>query len=596
MRRASSRSASSSGVSAKSISARPRHAEAGHRDDVALHLVGAAAEGEDERGAVHALDAPLEHRPGRACLQRPRLAHHLEQQLIGLHVELAAVHLDRGGLGVVERAAGHAPRLLPVEEPEHLEPGPHARQVELHPGAVDHALAGGEPRGARPGACILEDTIQVAARRERDALVIQLRRDEPPAAVLRPYQVLRRNAYVLVVGGVGAHVAHRPDGRDLVARRAGGDDEHADALVLGRVGIGACGEPDVIGELGLAGEELGAVHDPRVAVAHGARAERGQIGAGGRLGVTDREVALAAQDGGQEARLLRPRPVLHDGRGDGVDGERREHDPGARRLVEEDELLDRRAALAAVLARPADAEPAVGAEPPDRLQVERPATLGPGQLGLVLGRHQAREVRAQLLAQRLLLGGAVEADVASGASVAAAVERVHAALGPVHVLVNDAGIAGLVPLEEMTEDQWDRMIAVHLKGAFNCTRAVLGDMTAAGWGRIVNVSSVAGLSGAPNLVHYSAAKAGLIGFTKALAGEVGPRGITVNAIAPGLIDTPMLQRSGWPDSLTQIIVAQNPIKRIGTPEDIAAACAYLVSEEASYVTGQVLSPNGGGRL
>ena len=165
-----------------------------------------------------------------------------------------------------------------------------------------------------------------------------------------------------------------------------------------------------------------------------------------------------------------------------------------------------------------------------------------------------------------------------------------------HVLVNDAGIAGLVPLQEMTEDQWDRMIAVHLKGAFNCTRALLGDMTAAGWGRVVNVSSVAGLSGAPNLVHYSAAKAGLIGFTKALAGEVGPRGVTVNAIAPGLIDTPMLQRSGWPDSLTQIIVAKNPIKRIGTPEDIAAACAYLVSEEASFTTGQVLSPNGGGYL
>src|SRR5204862_2279976 len=103
---------------------RPRHAEAGHRDDVALHLVGAAAEGEDERGAVHALDASLEHRPRRAGLQRPRLAHHLEQQLIGLYVELAAVHFDRGRLGVVERAAGHAPRLLPVEEPEHLEPGP----------------------------------------------------------------------------------------------------------------------------------------------------------------------------------------------------------------------------------------------------------------------------------------------------------------------------------------------------------------------------------------------------------------------------------------------------------------------------------------
>src|SRR5437899_198146 len=546
MRRASSRSASSSGPNAKSISAGPRHAEAGHRDDVALHLVGAAAEGEDERGAVHALDAPLEHRPRRAALHRARLAHQLEQQLIRLHVELAAVHLDRRGLGVVERAAGHAPRLLPVEEPEHLEPGPHARQVELHPGPVDHTLAGGEPRGARPGACILEDTVQVADRRERDALVVQLRRDEPPAAVLRPDQVLRRHAHVLVVGGVGAHVAHRADGRDLVARRAGGEDEHADALVLGRLGIGARREPDVIGELSLAGEELGAVHDPRVAVAHGARAERSQIRARRRLRVADRKVALAAQDRGQEARLLRRRPVLHDGRGDGVDGERREHDPGARRLVEEDELLDRGAALPAVLARPADAEPAVGAEPPDRLHVERPAALGP------------------------------------------------AALGPVHILVNDAGIAGLVPLREMTEDEWDRMIAVHLKGAFNCTRALLGDMAAAGWGRVVNVSSVAGLRGAPQLVHYSAAKAGLIGFTKALAAEVGPLGITVNAIAPGLIDTPLLKRSGWPDGLTQAIVAQNPIKRIGTAEDIAAACAYLVSEGASFTTGQVLSPNGGG--
>src|SRR2546427_12115572 len=207
------------------------------------------------------------------------------------------------------------------------------------------------------------------------------------------------------------------------------------------------------------------------------------------------------------------------------------------------------------------------------------------------GRHVADEVAA--LHRRAV---AVEADVASAASVAAAVERVHAALGPVHILVNDAGIAGLVPLREMTEDQWDRMVAVHLKGAFNCTRTILGDMLATGWGRIVNVSSVAGLSGAPELVHYSAAKAGLIGFTKALAAEVGPRGITVNAIAPGLIDTPLLQRSGWPDSLTRAIIAQNPIKRIGTPEDIAAACAYLVSEEASYVTGQGLSPNAGGYL
>src|SRR4029077_14356316 len=193
-------------------------------------------------------------------------------------------------------------------------------------------------------------------------------------------------------------------------------------------------------------------------------------------------------------------------------------------------------------------------------------------------------------------GVAVEADVASAVAVGAAVERVHAGLGPVHVLVNDAGIANLAPLRAMSEEQWDRMIAVHLKGAFNCTRAVLDDMEKAGWGRIVNVSSVAGMRGGPQLVHYSAAKAGLVGVTKALAGEGGPLGITVNAIAPGLIDTPLLKRSGWPDQLTQVIIAQNPIQRIGTPEDIAAACAYLVSEEASFVTGQVLSPNGGGHL
>src|SRR5256885_568337 len=174
------------------------------------------------------------------------------------------------------------------------------------------------------------------------------------------------------------------------------------------------------------------------------------------------------------------------------------------------------------------------------------------------GRQVADEVAA--LHRRAV---AVEADVASAASVAAAVERLHVALGPVHILVNDAGIAGLVPLREMTEDEWDRMIAVHLKGAFNCTRALLGDMAAAGWGRIVNVSSVAGLRGAPQLVHYSAAKAGLIGFTKALAAEVGPLGITVNAIAPGLIDTPLLERSGWPAALTQGIIVQHRMSGFG---------------------------------
>src|SRR5690349_4731773 len=139
---------------------------------------------------------------------------------------------------------------------------------------------------------------------------------------------------------------------------------------------------------------------------------------------------------------------------------------------------------------------------------------------------------------------AAAADVASGTSVASAADRVRAALGRVHVLVNDAGIASFVPLLQMREEEWDRLIAVHLKGTFHCTRAFLPDMIDARWGRVVNVSSVAGLNGGgPGLTHYAAAKAAIVGFTKALALEVGPFGITVNAIAPGLVDTPLLARS-----------------------------------------------------
>lgn len=185
-------------------------------------------------------------------------------------------------------------------------------------------------------------------------------------------------------------------------------------------------------------------------------------------------------------------------------------------------------------------------------------------------------------------------DVADGASVAAAIVRVRAELGPITVLVNDAGIANFAPLLSMTDELWDRMLAVHLRGTFLCTRAALPDMIAAGWGRIVNISSVGGLRGAPHLAHYAAAKAGVIGFTKAVALEVGPAGITANVIAPGLVDTPLLARAGVPEAILRTAREQTPVRRLGTPEDIAAACAYLVSDEAGFVTGQVLSPNGGG--
>lgn len=189
---------------------------------------------------------------------------------------------------------------------------------------------------------------------------------------------------------------------------------------------------------------------------------------------------------------------------------------------------------------------------------------------------------------------AVGADVADGAAVRAAVERVRAAFGPVRIMVNVAGIGAFVPLLDMTDVEWNRMIAVHLTGTFNCTRAVLPDMLAGGWGRIVNTASVAGLSGGgPGLSHYAAAKGGIIAFTKALAHEFGPSGITANCIAPGLIETPMIISSLVTAELRAKATAGAPVRRIGTPEDIAAACAFLVSEESSFFTGQVMSPNGG---
>ncbi len=192
---------------------------------------------------------------------------------------------------------------------------------------------------------------------------------------------------------------------------------------------------------------------------------------------------------------------------------------------------------------------------------------------------------------------AARVDVASADDVSKAVAQVRETLGAVSVLVNNAGHAAITPLVDMTEEQWDRMLDVHVKGAFLCSRAVLPGMIAAGFGRIVNVASVAGLEGEAHLVHYSAAKAGIIGFSKALAREVGAAGITVNAIAPGLIDTPILGTLGVPpaalEEFKKSLMVRTPVGRVGQPDDIAAAAAYLASLEAGFMTGQVVSPNGG---
>jgi len=190
----------------------------------------------------------------------------------------------------------------------------------------------------------------------------------------------------------------------------------------------------------------------------------------------------------------------------------------------------------------------------------------------------------------------VTVDVTDRAQVDAGVGEVRGRLGRPTILVNNAGLQGFDPFLSIDADGWNRVLAVNLTGTFNCCQAVVPDMIEAGWGRIVNISSSSAQGGQPLMTHYVAAKAGVIGFTKALALELGPKGITVNTIPPGFIDTPMLrasEREGFLGKGVEYNAARTPVRRIGRPEDIAAACAFLVRDEASYITGQVIGVNGG---
>lgn len=189
-----------------------------------------------------------------------------------------------------------------------------------------------------------------------------------------------------------------------------------------------------------------------------------------------------------------------------------------------------------------------------------------------------------------------QADVTDRAQVAAALGAIRARLGPVTILVNAAGTDGFKRFANLSFEDWQRVIDVNLNGVFHCVQEVLPDMTAAGWGRIVNISSSSAQSGQPFMTHYVAAKSAVNGLTKALALELGPAGITVNVVPPGFIDTPMLRRAETLDVLGGTIedhIQRTPVRRVGRPEDIAAACAFLVSEEAGYITGQILGVNGG---
>jgi 2-hydroxycyclohexanecarboxyl-CoA dehydrogenase len=186
-------------------------------------------------------------------------------------------------------------------------------------------------------------------------------------------------------------------------------------------------------------------------------------------------------------------------------------------------------------------------------------------------------------------------DVSSRAQILAAVERTHAELGPVIILVNNAGMTGFVPFLEITEEAWDKMMAVNLKSMFLVTQAVLPDMLAAGWGRIINISSSSAQTGAARMAHYAASKGGVIAFTKTLAMEFAAQGITANNVPPGFVDTPMLRASTHFVAAGSVekTAALSPMKRPGRAEDIAAACAFLASEDAGYITGHTLSVNGG---
>jgi 2-hydroxycyclohexanecarboxyl-CoA dehydrogenase len=186
-------------------------------------------------------------------------------------------------------------------------------------------------------------------------------------------------------------------------------------------------------------------------------------------------------------------------------------------------------------------------------------------------------------------------DVSNRPQIDAGVKEVHAAFGPVQILVNNAGITDFCSFMEMTEEKWDRIMTINLKSMLVCTQAVLPDMLAAKWGRIINISSSSAQTGSARMTAYAASKGGVIAFTKSLAQELASSGITVNNVPPGFVDTPMLRNEGVAGMGASVdaVAAHSPMKRPGRPENIAAACAFLASDDADYITGHTLSVNGG---
>ncbi len=185
----------------------------------------------------------------------------------------------------------------------------------------------------------------------------------------------------------------------------------------------------------------------------------------------------------------------------------------------------------------------------------------------------------------------IKVNVADANDTKAMVEQVLKAWGKVDILVNNAGITRDGLLLRMKEDDWNLVLQINLNGTFNCTKAVLQPMTKQRYGRVVNIASIVGVIGNAGQANYSASKAAVIGFTKTVGREYASRNVTVNAVAPGFIDTAMTH--GLPAEVKDTLMKQIPLGRLGTPADVAAAVRFLVSEEAAYITGHVLHVNGG---
>ncbi len=186
---------------------------------------------------------------------------------------------------------------------------------------------------------------------------------------------------------------------------------------------------------------------------------------------------------------------------------------------------------------------------------------------------------------------ACQADVSRRDQVEAMIEKGKERFGSIDILVNNAGVSQQKLFTDLTEDEWERMMAVHVKGTFNCCQAILPDMIRKRAGKIINISSIWGMVGASCEVHYSTAKAAVIGLTKALAKELGPSGIQVNCVAPGIVETEMIAFLDKEER--QSLENETPLMRFGRPEEIANTVFYLASAQADFMTGQVISPNGG---